>query len=309
MTKHLIDWKFWEKQEIINLMELAVKVKKCRWDYQGLMNGNSLAMIFQKTSTRTRISFEACMAEMGGHSIYMDWLTSNFMLSSIRLETKYICRNVAFIVTRFKDNKDLLEMASASEVPVINGCCNLYHPCQALTDLLTIKLDCGYLEGVNLTYVGVYNNVVNSLVSICGAFKVNLTLVCPIKDASITDEESYQKLIKQGLLHETLDLQEAVAKADYVYTDTWMDMEFFNDPAFAKQKKNRVSLMEPYQLNHQTLKNSSAKVMHDMPIHLGYEISEALVEDDKRSIIFDQAENRLEAQKALLIYLKGRKSF
>jgi len=143
---------------------------------------------------------------------------------------------------------------------------------------------------------------VNSLVSISAALGVHLTLVCPLREEADIDQESRKKLLNLGLLTETLDARAAVQDADYVYTDTWLDMEFFNDPSFAEEKKRRVDLMLPYQINQELLAGSSARVMHDMPIHPGYEMSEEMV-DDPRSIIFDQAENRLDAQKAIMLHL------
>ena len=301
--KHLLDWKFWDSGDIRVVLELARRVKRQRWEFQGHLQGRTLVMLFQKTSTRTRVSFEAGMTELGGHAINLDWRASNFTLSDIRSETRYLSRNSACIMARLKDHADLVDMASAATVPVINGCCNLYHPCQALADMLTIAEDRGGdPRGARLTYVGAYNNVVNSLVSISAALGVALTLVCPIRDASAIDEESRGRLLDLGLLTETLDARAAVADADYAYTDTWLDMEYFNELAYAEEKERRCALMLPYQLNSELLDGSDAKVMHDMPLHLGYEITEELADSD-RSIIYDQAENRLDAQKAILLTL------
>lgn len=301
--KHLIDWKCWDDDEVRQVLALARRVKGRRWEFQGHMHGRTLVMLFQKTSTRTRVSFEAGMTELGGHAINLDWRASNFTLSDIRSETRYLSRNSAFIMARLKDHADLLDMAAAATVPVINGCCNLYHPCQALADMLTIAEDRGgEPRGARLTYIGAYNNVVNSLVSISAALGVELTLVCPIRDEAVVDAESRRRLLDAGLLTETLDAKAAVADADYVYTDTWIDMEFFNDPTFAEEKERRCALMLPYQLNAALLADSDAKVMHDMPMHLGYEITEEVAEGE-RSIIYDQAENRLDAQKAILLHL------
>ena len=301
--KHLIDWKFWPDEDIRSILNLARRVKHHRWEYQGHMQGNTLVMLFQKTSTRTRVSFEAGMTELGGHAINLDWRASNFGLSKISYETKYLSRNAALIMARVKQHADLLEMQAAASVPVINGCCNLYHPCQALADMLTIAEDrTEGVEGARLTYIGVYNNVVNSLVSIAAALGVHLTLVCPIREEASIDQDSRQKLQAAGLLTETLDAKTAVADADYVYTDTWLDMEFFNDPAYAEEKQRRMDLMLPYQVNTELLAGSQAKVMHDMPIHPGYEMAEEVVECEQ-SIIYDQAENRLDAQKAVMLHL------
>ena len=163
--------------------------------------------------------------------------------------------------------------------------------------MLTICLDRGSIKGATLCYVGVHNNVVNSLIGITAALGVHLTLVTPIapKDAVI------DHIVKRGTDHKTLtwetDLKHAVNNNEYVYTDTWVDMEFFNEPSYAKEKEERIAMMMPYQLNSELFKNSKAKVMHDMPIHAGYEISREIVKSE-RSIIFQQAENRLDAQKA-----------
>ncbi|SHO47908.1 ornithine carbamoyltransferase [Desulfopila aestuarii] len=301
-VKHLIDWNDWSDQEVKEVLDFASRIKHNRWSYQGYMTGKTLVMLFQKTSTRTRISFEASMTEMGGHAIFLDWMTSNFKLSKISYETAYLSRNAAIIMARVKEHKDLLEMKSTASVPLINGCCNMYHPCQAMADMLTIHEDRGSLEGAKLTYIGVHNNVVNSLMSASAALGVELTLVCPISDESEVDQTSKAKLKSKGLLIETLDVKEAVRTAEYVYTDTWINMEFFDNPEYKAFKDERIATMMPFQINRELLKDSKAKIMHDMPIHPGFEIAEDCV-DDPRSIIYDQAENRLEAQKAIMVYL------
>jgi len=301
--KHLVDWRFWPDEEIQYMLTLARKVKHHRWEYQGHMQGNTLVMLFQKTSTRTRVSFEAGMTELGGHAINLDWRATNFTLSKIRFETRYLCRNAALIVARLKSNADLIEMRDAATVPVINGCCNIYHPCQALADMLTIAEDRGgEVAGARLTYIGVYNNVTNSLVSIAAALGVHLTLVCPIRDEESIDGPAREKLAAASLLTETLDAKAAVKDADYVYTDTWLDMEYFNEPSYADEKAKRSALMLPYQINAELMAGSKAKIMHDMPIHHGYEMAEDMVECEQ-SIIYDQAENRLDAQKAIMLHL------
>jgi ornithine carbamoyltransferase len=305
--RDLLSWQGWSDAQIQELVDFALYVKANRTYYNGAMLGRSIAMLFQKTSTRTRVSFEAAMTEMGGHAIYIDWMSSNFELTEIPFESRYLSRNVSLIMARMKKHEDLLAIAEGSEMPVVNGCCNLYHPCQSLADMMTIALDAGTPRDKTLCYVGVHNNVVNSLIEATAALGVNLVLVTPL-----VNEGAYiEDVVKRGVERKTLtwekDLTHAVKHADYVYTDTWVDMEFFNDPAFAKQKQERLELMLPYQLNHELLKSSKAKVMHDMPIHAGYEISRELV-DDPRSIIFNQAENRLDAQKAVIISLLSRRA-
>jgi ornithine carbamoyltransferase len=300
--KHLLSWENWSNDQIRELLDLAVYVKGHRTYYNGAMMGRSIAMLFQKTSTRTRVSFEAAMTEMGGHAIYIDWATSNFELTDIGFESKYLSRNVSLIVARMKKHEELGQIADGSEVPVVNGCCNLFHPCQSLADMLTIKMDAGKVEGTTLCYVGVHNNVVNSLIEVTAALGVNLVLVTPLANNGAVMEQVNARPRSGGTLSWEKDVRHAVRNADYVYTDTWVDMEFFHDPAFAAQKAERIDLMLPYQLNHELLAGTKAKVMHDMPIHAGYEISRELV-SDSRSIIFQQAENRLDAQKAVIVKL------
>ncbi|WP_025772216.1 ornithine carbamoyltransferase [Thioalkalivibrio sp. HK1] len=301
--KHLLDWKFWSRQDIRALLDLALRIKQDRREFEDRLHARTLVMLFQKTSTRTRVSFEAGMTALGGHAIHLDWRASNFTLGDIRSEARYLSRNCAFIMARVRDHADVRSMTEVATVPVINGCCNLYHPCQALADVLTIAEDRGGdPSGARLVYIGVYNNVVNSLVSICEAFDIHLTLVCPLRDDSVIDQQSRRRLLDKGLLKESLDAKESLNGAHYVYTDTWLDMEFFNDPAYADEKERRISLMLPYQINSDLLAGSQAKVMHDMPMHLGYEITEE-VANGERSIIYEQSENRLHAQNAILIDL------
>lgn len=301
--RHLLNWSSFSDPEIREILDLASLVKKNPTEYQNRLSHKTLVMVFQKTSTRTRVSFEAAMTELGGHAIFLDWNASNFALTEISYESAYLSRNSHVIMARMMEHDDLAKMASTSQVPVINGCCNKYHPCQALADMLTIKEHCTTLKGTRLTYIGVHNNIANSLMSVCCAFDVSLTLVCPL--VRYKDEEIYGRLAAKGLITETLDAKTAVKNADFVYTDTWIDMEFFNDPSKLLMKDNRIRTMVPYQLNETLLNGSKAKVMHDMPIHPGYEITPELVESEQ-SVIFEQAENRLHSQKALLLWLLGQ---
>jgi len=304
-VKHLLTWSPWSDSQIQDLVDFAAHVKAHRTFYNGAMLGRSIAMLFQKTSTRTRVSFEAALTEMGGHAIYIDWMSSNFELTDISFESKYLSRNVSLILARMKRHEDLQQIAAGSEVPVVNGCCNLYHPCQSLADMLTIKIDAGKTEGVSMCYVGVHNNVVNSLIEITAALGVHLVLVTPLANEGASIDSVIERGKKAGTLTWEKDISQAVKNVDYVYTDTWIDMEFFHDPDFQEEKKSRMNLMLPYQLNHDLLRSSKAKVMHDMPIHAGFEISRELV-GDPRSIIFQQAENRLDAQKAVILRLLDR---
>ena len=245
------------------------------------------------------------MMELGGHAIHIDWLTSNFVLSGIDYETKYLSRNVSCIMARLLRNDDLKTIIAASQVPVINGCDEKFHPCQALTDLLTITEYVGRdLDSTNIVYVGVQNNVSNSLVIICDKLGVPLTLATPVieENSESRDEDVQNIILSSSHINHTTDATKAVKTANFVYTDTWVDMQYFNNPELADEKAETIKKMLPYQINEILLEGLDCKVMHDMPIHDGYEISAAIVRD-QRSIIFEQAENRLHAQKGLLWWL------
>jgi ornithine carbamoyltransferase len=163
----------------------------------------------------------------------------------------------------------------------------------------------GKLKGLKLVYIGVHNNVCNSLIEGCTKTGVKITTVTPIFNEPSRDDELLEEARKTGLYETTLDVKEAIKDADFVYTDTWVDMEFFTDPKFAAEKEKRIKLMMPYQVNKELLRGSNAYIMHDMPIHRGYEISEDVIESPN-SIIYEQSENRLYSAKAILLKLLGK---
>ena len=299
---HLINFKELSGQQLNVLIDLGIEVKHNPEKYAKAFAGKSLALIFQKTSTRTRVAFEVAMTQLGGHALFIDWRTTNFTLADVYDETQYLSRNVDCIMARLLKNADLQRMAQASRVPVINGCDEKYHPSQAIADLITMKEKKGTLKGVKLTFIGIHNNVCNSLIEGCTKTGVELTTVTPIFNEPARDDELMRKAKKTGLWKTTLDAKKAVKDADFVYTDTWIDMEFFTDPKFAGEKEKRLKLMMPYQINEELMKGSSAYIMHDMPIHRGYEISADAIENPK-AVIYEQAENRLYSAKAILLKL------
>ena len=299
---HLMNFKELSSQQLNELVDLGVEVKRNPKKYAKALEGKSLALIFQKTSTRTRVSFEVAMTQLGGHALYIDWRTTNFTLADICDEVQYLSRNVDAVMARLLRNADLQKMMKTSRVPVINGCDEKYHPSQALADLITVKEKKGTLKGAKLVYIGIHNNVCNSLIEGCTKTGVELTTVAPIFNEPARDDELLAEAKKTGLWQSTLDPKKAVKDADFVYTDTWIDMEFFTDPKFAEEKEKRLKLMMPYQINNALLKGSNAYIMHDMPIHRGYEISPEAIENPK-AVIYEQAENRLYSAKAILLKL------
>ena len=299
---HLINFKELSGQQLMEIIDKAIEVKHNPEKYRTALDGKSLAMIFQKTSTRTRVSFEVAMTQLGGHALYIDWRTTNFTIADVYDEIQYLSRNVDCIMARLLRNADLQVMAKASRVPVINGCDEKYHPSQAIADLMTMKEKRKTLKGLKLVYIGIHNNVCNSLIEGCTKPGVQITTVTPIFNEPSRDEELLENAKKTGLWKTTTDVKEAVKDADFVYTDTWVDMEFFQDPKFAAEKEKRIKLMMPFQINKELLEGSNAYIMHDMPIHRGYEISADIIESPN-SIIYEQSENRLYSAKAILLKL------
>lgn len=299
---HLVSFRGLSGNELTEMVDKGIEVKHNTAEYRTALEGKSSALIFQKTSTRTRVSFEVAMTQLGGHALFIDWRTTNFALADISDETQYLSRNVDCIMARMLKNVDLQKMVDASLVPVINGCDEKYHPSQAIADLITVKEKKGYLKGAKLVYIGIHNNVCNSLIEGCTKTGVKITTVTPIFNEPTRDEELQQEAKKTGLWETTLDVKKAVKDADFVYTDTWVDMESFSDPRFASEKDKRVKLMMPYQISMELLKGSNAFIMHDMPIHRGYEISADIINSPK-SVIYEQGENRLYSAKSILLKL------
>ncbi|NQV63970.1 MAG: ornithine carbamoyltransferase [SAR86 cluster bacterium] len=303
--RHLPNLQCLDGTEIRAILSKAAEIKADPARYDRLLHRKSMAMLFQKTSTRTRVSFEVAMTELGGHAIYIDWATSNFVLSGIEHETAYLSRNVSCIMARLYHHSDLQKIMSASLVPVINGCDELYHPCQALTDVLTMQEHyAGDLQDAHLAFIGVQNNVSNSLITICDKLGITMTIATPEQEGNTASADATVNQILQtsDRINHTTDPREAVKNADFVYTDTWIDMQYFNNPEHSEENEAKLALMKPYQLNSALLDGIDCKTMHDMPIHDGFEISAELTRDP-RAIMYEQAANRLHAQKGLLWWL------
>ncbi len=299
---HLMNFKDLTGQELTQLVDTAIDTKQNPKKYSQTLAQKSLALIFQKTSTRTRVSFEVAATQLGAHALYIDWQTTNLTMADVGDEVQYLSRNVDGIMARLLYNADLQKMMHASKVPVINGCDEMYHPSQCLADLITIKEKRGSLQGAKLVYIGIHNNVCNSLIEGCTKTGVKLTTVTPIFNEPSRDDALLAEAKKTGLWESTLDVKKAVKDADFVYTDTWIDMEFFTDPKFAAEKEKRLAQMMPYQINAELLEGSDTYVMHDMPMHRGYEITAQAIESAK-SVIYEQAANRLYSAKAILLKL------
>ena len=299
MQKKIISLKELSADEILSLIELAVDLKNNRTQYCSRLTGKNLLLLFQKTSTRTRVAFELGMKQLGGNTVYMDWGSSNLTISPISYEARYLETVFDCIMARVKHHEDLVELADSVHIPVINGCCNLYHPSQTLADLMTVFEIKGSYE-TSIGYVGVQNNVANSLLIACSKLGTRLIFVTPIQDEIPSDVARCME--EMGAFEETLDLTRVLEECEFLYTDTWINMELFNDESYREEKERRIDLMKPYQINRELLEGSRAHIMHDMPVHPGFEIDEYAI-NCEQSVIFRQAENRLYTAQALLILL------
>ena len=306
--KNMLNFKNFTAEELMDILNLALDMKKDPAKYSESLKGKKLYTLFEKTSTRTFLSFTTGITELGGTYYNQLWRDSNFVLGEPVSEIKYVCRNVDIIMARLVKNETVELFGQNVTVPFINGCDNSYHPCQILADALTIIEHFGNLN-VKLLYIGAKNNVFNSLVEFFSKMKMGtLYGLTPLVNDTVCDDAFYEEAKATGYyveLDPTMPIGEArtyVKDMDILYTDTWVDMEFFNNPAYAKQKEETLAKMMPYQINDAFLEGSKAVVMHDMPMHVGYEISES-VEMKNLELILDQAENRRHAEKAVMYTL------
>ena len=304
-SDHLVTLKDWSSEEILSVVAEATALRRDPSRHSQTLSGRSLALLFQKTSTRTRCSGEIGIGQLGGRALYLDWRSTNFGLADLGDEIRVLSSYVDFMVVRFLNHADVVVAAERSTVPVMNGCCDRYHPLQILADLQTIQEKLGRLEGVKLVYAGVHNNVTNSLIAAAVKVGMEVIVVSPEMNPAALDGELLRESEVAGAYRTADNLRSAVEESDVVYTDTWIDMEYFVDPDFAAEKERRVQQFAPYRLGVPLLEGLNTLIMHCLPAHRGYEIDGELL-DDPRSIIFEQAENRLHSQKAALLKLAGQ---
>ena len=290
--------------EVRRIIEVAIDLRQ-EWRRGGnrpLLAGRSLAMVFQKPSLRTRVSFERAMQQLGGTAMYLSPQEIGLgQRESVADVARVLSRYVDIIMARVFAHSHVEQLAEYASVPVINGLSDKFHPCQALADYLTIWDKLARFQGVNLTFVGDGNNVAHSLLVGGAKLGVNVTIACPVgyepdEDVlTIAREAAAESGSRIRILHDPV---EAVADADVVYTDVWASM---GQEAEAEQRK---VVFASYQVNAALMAKArpGAIVMHDLPAHRGEEITDEVM-DGPQSVVFDQAENRMHAQKAVLALL------
>ncbi|MFX1518885.1 MAG: ornithine carbamoyltransferase [Promethearchaeota archaeon] len=291
-------------EEINYMLEIASDLKKMylRGESPEILYGKTLAMIFEKSSTRTRVSFEVAMRQLGGQALFLG--AKDLQLGrgeTIPDTARTLSRYVDGIMARVYSHDDLLDLADFSQAPVINGLSDLFHPCQVLADLLTIKEKKKNFENLKLSYVGDGNNVCNSLLIGCTKLGIDISIGCPenyeppedVIDMATENSKTFGSEVQ--IVYDPLD---AVLDADIIYTDTWVSM---GDEA---ETSERLRVFPVFQVNQELLADAARNVivMHCLPAHRGQEITDDVM-DGPYSVVWDQAENRLHAQKAILTLL------
>jgi ornithine carbamoyltransferase len=303
--KHLVSLRDYTRQELEEVFELARRLKADPRAYANALRGKSLGMIFQKPSTRTRVSFEVGMFQLGGHALHLGANEIQIGRGETLADTaKVLSRYVDGIMARVYSHEDLVEMSRHATVPVINGLSDLLHPVQALADFFTMFERRGRLDGVTLAYVGDGNNMCQGLMS--GAVKLGVEM----RVAAPSGYEPNQLIVKSAVREAqkfktappvvTADPMEAVQGAEVVYTDVWTSM------GQEEEAETRRQAFEGYMVSPEMMAAAApdAVFMHCLPAHRGEEVAAEVI-DGPQSIVFDQVENRLHVQKAILILLMG----
>jgi len=291
--------------EILEILKLAKKVKESRDMFRGALDGKGVAMIFEKPSTRTRISFEMAISELGGIPIYLRPMEMQLKRGESLADTaRVLSRYVSLIMARVYEYEALVELAKWAEIPVVNGLSNINHPLQTLADLLTIWEKFGRLKGIKVAWIGDGNNVCNSL--LIGASKLGLDVAVATPKGYKPNKEFVEDALKEaeksGSSIEFYENPiEAVSGADVVMTDTFVSM------GMEAEAEERLKIFLPkYQVTIDLMKHAkpNAIFMHPLPAHRGQEVTAEVI-DGERSAVWDQAENRLHTSKALLLTLLG----
>jgi ornithine carbamoyltransferase len=308
MKKDFLAISDYSSDEIQMLLDLAVQLKKERstGENRPILKGKTMAMIFQKPSLRTRVSFDMAMRHLGGDALYLS--PSEIGLGqreSIADVARVLSGYVEIVMARVFEHAHVLELAKWCSVPVVNGLSDYNHPCQGMADALTIYEEFGNLKGLNVTFIGDGNNVAVSLMHVCLSLGANFTLASPEgydldpKALEIGKKISARTGTSINLLR---DPHAAVKNTQVIYTDTWTSM------GQEAETKKREQVFPPYQVNEALVKEADKKVivLHCLPAHRGQELTDAVADGD-HSRLFPQAHNRMHAQKAVVAYLLGAK--
>lgn len=302
MKKDLVSIKDLSPKEIEEIFTLTDELKKDKQKFSRTLAGKTLALIFQKPSNRTRVSFQVGMYQLGGYSLYLAPQEINLgVRESIRDVAKTLSRYVQAIVLRTFEHKNVTELAHAADIPVINGLSDFEHPCQALADIYTVREKMKKLKGLTLAFVGDGNNVCNSLLYASAKVGMNMHVGSPrgyAPDSAVVKEAKAIAEAKQAQVKVFDNPTNAVKDAHVIYTDVWTSM------GQEKEAEERKRIFREFQINKNLVRlaHPKALIMHCLPAHRGEEITDEVM-DSPNSVVFDQAENRMHVQKAILLRL------
>jgi len=304
VVRHFISIADYSKKEIEEIFSLTkdLKEKTKKGEEHHLCKGQTMSMIFAKPSARTRISFETGMYQLGGYALYLSpndiGIGKRESVSDI---SRVISRYNDIIMARLFEHKHIEELAEFSSVPLINGLTDYNHPCQIMADMYTILEHRGHLDNLKITYIGDGNNVANSWINLGSVLPFELNICSPSGYEPDGDTLAHAKDKNISNIQVLTDPKVAVKDADIVYTDVWASM------GQESEIKRRHEIFRNYQVNRQlmSLAKEDAKVMHCLPAHRGDEITDEVI-DSQQSIVFDEAENRMHVQKAIIVKLLGK---
>ncbi|MCR4336801.1 MAG: ornithine carbamoyltransferase [Candidatus Omnitrophica bacterium] len=302
MKRDLKSLQDFSSKEILELLKVAIDLKKCKGRLRNDLKGKSVGLIFQKPSNRTRVSFEVGVSQLGGQCVYLGPEEINLgKRESTEDVAKTLSRYLDAIVARTFSHQTIVELSQYATIPVINGLSDLFHPCQALADIMSIQEKFGRLKEINIAFIGDGNNVCHSLMLACGKTGANIHVATPKgyePNADILQQVQKEAHKTGSKIKVGYSPKEAIKGADVVYADVWVSM------GQEAEREERLKIFQDYQINQELVKSANPDYifMHCLPAHRGEEVTKEII-DGKNSVVFDQAENRMHMQKAVLLFL------
>ncbi|MDC0192716.1 ornithine carbamoyltransferase [Alphaproteobacteria bacterium] len=296
MMKHFIDLDNFTKTELKNILSFATKIKKNQKKYSNILNNKSLGLLFEKESTRTRVSFNIGMQKLGGNVIELDSEKIGFgKRESISDVLQVLSQYIDVLMIRNNSHNELVKCASYNKISIINGLSNYSHPCQVLSDIFTITEKFGKIENKQITWLGDFNNVLTSLIQAAEIFNFKLNILLPKE----IEEQAKMKIGNKNLLNSNFcyNFDKALKNSDCVMTDTWISMG-------EKKSKSKIKLLQKFQVNDMIMNKAkkNAIFMHCLPAHRNEEVTDSVI-DSNKSLVWGQARNRMYVQQSILYYL------
>ena len=296
MIKHFIDLDNFTKTELRNILRFAAKIKKNQKKYSNILNTKSLGLLFEKESTRTRVSFNIGMKKLGGNVIELDSKKIGFgKRESISDVLQTLSQYIDVLMIRNNSHSELVKCASYNKISIINGLSNYSHPCQVLSDIFTISEKLGKIENKQITWLGDFNNVLTSLIQAAEIFNFKLNILMPKKIMNMAKKKLDNKKLAYSNFYYNFD--KALKNSDCVMTDAWISMG-------EKKSQSKLKLLKKFQVNDIIMKKAKKQAifMHCLPAHRNEEVTDSVI-DSNKSLVWEQAKNRMYVQQSILYYL------